>query len=90
MNEGKRRIVRMSYAFDIPAAEGSHLVWSEANLREHLLLEDTWRRPAGFMGWLTATNHKDIGLRFIVTAFIVFLMAGVLAFIMRLQLATGY
>jgi heme/copper-type cytochrome/quinol oxidase subunit 1 len=32
------------------------------------------RRP-GFYGWLTSTNHKDIGLRFIVTAFTFFLLA---------------
>src|SRR5213075_2380799 len=31
--------------------------------------------------------HKDIGLRFIVTAFIFFLFGGVLAVLMRLQLA---
>jgi cytochrome c oxidase subunit 1 len=77
----------MHYPPDVSAAESFEPVWSEANLREHLLLDQTWRRPPGTYGWLTATNHKDIGLRFIITAFIVFLMAGVLAFIMRLQLA---
>src|SRR5947209_8513290 len=46
----------------------------------------TWRRTPGFIGWLCSTNHKEIGLRFIVTAFIFFLMAGVLALFMRLQL----
>src|SRR3954464_6666441 len=37
--------------------------------------------------WLFTTNHKDIGLRFIVTAFFFFLLAGVLALLMRIQLA---
>src|SRR3954471_11108185 len=75
----------MSYPPHVPAAEGSNLVWSEANLREHLLLEATWRRPPGVYGWLTATNHKDIGIRFIVNAFSVFLVAGVSDLMMRLQ-----
>jgi cytochrome c oxidase subunit I+III len=50
-------------------------------------LEATWRRRPGLLGWLTTTNHKDIGLRFIVTAFVFFLLAGILAFMVRLQLA---
>ncbi|MFL5328518.1 MAG: cytochrome c oxidase subunit I [Gemmataceae bacterium] len=50
-------------------------------------LDRTWRRRPGFFGWLTSTNHKDIGLRFIITAFIFFLLAGILAVFMRLQLA---
>ncbi len=47
----------------------------------------TWRRAPGLWGWLTSTNHKDIGLRFIVTAMIFFLLAGVLALLIRIQLA---
>jgi cytochrome c oxidase subunit I+III len=52
-----------------------------------LQLERTWSRRPGFLGWLTSSDHKDIGLRFIVTAFIFFALAGVLALLMRLQLA---
>jgi cytochrome c oxidase subunit I+III len=54
---------------------------------ERAMLESTWGRKPGPWGFLTSTNHKDIGLRFIVTAFIFFLLAGVLALLMRLQLA---
>src|SRR4051794_18867460 len=54
---------------------------------DRLLLARTWQRPPGFYGWLISTNHKDIGLRFIVTAFVFFLLGGVLALLMRLQLA---
>src|SRR3954451_14871381 len=57
-----------------------------AEARELQTLEMTWRRTPGFLGWLSSTNHKDIGLRFIVTAFIFFLLAGLLAAVMRLQL----
>ena len=38
------------------------------------------------MGWLTTTNHKDIGARFVITAFAFFLLAGLLAVLMRAQL----
>ena len=50
-------------------------------------LRSGWSRPPGFYGWLTTTDHKEIGRRFIVTAFIFFLLGGVLAALMRLQLA---
>jgi cytochrome c oxidase subunit I len=53
---------------------------------ERLELEKVWSRRRGLWGWLTSTNHKDIGLRFVVTAFIFFLLAGVLALLMRTQL----
>src|SRR3954468_20387550 len=55
--------------------------------RELLELELTWRRPKGLLGWLTTTNHKDIGLMFIVTAFTFFLLAGILALLVRIQLS---
>jgi cytochrome c oxidase subunit I+III len=56
---------------------------SELSLR----LERTWRQPGGIWGWFSDTDHKAIGIRFIVTAFIFFLLGGVLAAIMRLQLS---
>jgi cytochrome c oxidase subunit I+III len=55
--------------------------------RERASLEWTWSREPGWVGWITTTNHKDIGLRFIGTALFFFLLAGVLAFVIRLQLA---
>jgi cytochrome c oxidase subunit I+III len=51
-------------------------------------LHRTWDRTPGLLGWLGTTNHKDIAMRYIVTAFTFFLIAGVLALLMRLQLAT--
>jgi cytochrome c oxidase subunit 1 len=53
----------------------------------HRMMDITWKRPPGFIGWLTSTNHKDVAMRWIVSAFIFFLLAGVLALLMRLQLA---
>jgi cytochrome c oxidase subunit I+III len=49
-------------------------------------LEKTWEEPKGLIGWLSNTNHKTIGLRIIVTAFIFFALGGVLALLMRIQL----
>jgi cytochrome c oxidase subunit 1 len=50
-------------------------------------LEQAWRDPPGLLGWLSAINHKTIAVRFMLTTMGFFLAGGVLAFIMRLQLA---
>jgi cytochrome c oxidase subunit I+III len=50
-------------------------------------LAQTWDSEPGFYGWLTTVDHKRVGRRFVVTAFVFFLLGGVLAFLMRLQLA---
>jgi cytochrome c oxidase subunit I+III len=55
--------------------------------QERRELEETWRNPAGLVGWLSHTEHKSIGVRFIVTAFGFFVLAGLLAALMRIQLA---
>ncbi|MET7547800.1 cytochrome ubiquinol oxidase subunit I, partial [Streptomyces sp. NPDC005500] len=39
------------------------------------------------MGWLTTTDHKVIGNLYMVTAFGFFLLGGVLAMLMRAELA---
>ena len=50
-------------------------------------LDSTWARPAGFVGWLSTVDHKDIGRRYIVTALIFLALAGALAVAIRLQLS---
>ncbi|MCS0613593.1 cytochrome c oxidase subunit I [Massilia kyonggiensis] len=50
-------------------------------------LECTWRDPPGLYGWFAAINHKTISKRFVVTTMIFFLLGGVLALLIRLQLA---
>jgi cytochrome c oxidase subunit 1 len=52
-----------------------------------LQLEETWRQRPGLWGWLTSVDHKSIGKRYIVTAFVFFLLGGLEAGVVRAQLA---
>jgi cytochrome c oxidase subunit I+III len=54
--------------------------------RDRARLAETWRDPAGMLGWISAVDHKSIGRRFVVTAFGFFALGGLLAALMRLQL----
>jgi cytochrome c oxidase subunit 1 len=51
------------------------------------MLERTWAEPGGFAGWFTHVDHKSIARRYLVTAFAYFLIGGLLAAAMRLQLS---
>jgi cytochrome c oxidase subunit I len=53
----------------------------------HAALDKIWASPRGFIGWFRNVYHKPISTRMIITAFIFFALAGVLALVMRLQLA---
>src|SRR3954447_16741262 len=59
----------------------------EALERERARLERTWHNGRGLIAWLSETDHKAIGIRFIVTAFGFFTLGGILAALMRIQLA---
>src|SRR4051812_40304148 len=50
-------------------------------------LERIWAEPPGFLGWFRHVHHTSIGKRYFITAFAFFLVGGLLAAIMRLQLA---
>ncbi len=50
-------------------------------------LLELWQPRRGIIGWLSAVNHKNIGMRYIVTGFIFFALAGIAALLMRTQLA---
>jgi cytochrome c oxidase subunit I len=50
-------------------------------------LLDQWETAPGLRGFLTSVDHKDIGKRYIVTAFVFLILGGVEALIMRMQLA---
>src|ERR1041385_8100876 len=60
---------------------------AEAMRRERQELERTWARPRGVRGWFTDTASKAIALSYIVTAFIFFLVGGIEAALMRIQLS---
>jgi cytochrome c oxidase subunit I+III len=50
-------------------------------------LREIWEGESGWRGFITTVDHKKIGLRYIVTAFVFLLIGGVEALLMRLQLA---
>ena len=50
-------------------------------------LARTWRDKRGLLGFLKTTDHKRTGRRFVVTAMLFFAAAGILAALMRAQLA---
>jgi cytochrome c oxidase subunit I len=53
----------------------------------HAALLPLWATPRGLLGWFSAVDHKVIGRRYIVTAFIFLALGGLLAVAIRLQLA---
>lgn len=57
-------------------------------LRLHRKLEPIWASDPGFKGWFTTVNNNDIGKLFIITATAFFVIGGVLAMLIRAQLAT--
>jgi cytochrome c oxidase subunit I+III len=52
-------------------------------------LSQTWAPARGFPGVLSEVNNQILGIRFMATAFLFFLVGGVLALLMRIQLAVG-
>ena len=55
--------------------------------RERQELERSWGSRPGLLGWLSNTDHKSVGKRYIVTALVFFLLGGIEAALMRIQLA---
>ncbi|MGE3958371.1 MAG: cytochrome c oxidase subunit I [Vicinamibacterales bacterium] len=53
----------------------------------HARLEHLWDRPHTLHGWLSSVDHKDIGRRYLVTAFAFLLIGGLEAIAIRTQLA---
>jgi len=50
-------------------------------------LHAIWETQPGWRGWLSTVDHKEIGLRYIVTAFVMLALGGIEALVIRLQLA---
>jgi cytochrome c oxidase subunit I+III len=51
--------------------------------------EETWLGPPGMLARLAVVNNQPIGKRFILTAFAFFLIGGLMAIMMRIQLAVS-
>lgn len=50
-------------------------------------LEKIWETEPGLFGWLGTVDHKTIGIRYLVTAFVFLLLGGLEALAMRIQLS---
>jgi cytochrome c oxidase subunit 1/cytochrome c oxidase subunit I+III len=50
-------------------------------------LRQSWKGRPGVGGWLATVDHKEIGKRYVVTAFIFLIIGGLEALVMRVQLA---
>jgi cytochrome c oxidase subunit I+III len=50
-------------------------------------LSGLWKTPKTLYGWFTTVDHKELGIRYIVTALLFLIVGGLEALIMRLQLA---
>jgi cytochrome c oxidase subunit I+III len=49
-------------------------------------LESVWRERPGLATWLTTVDHKKIGVKYIYTSFVFFVLGGIESLIMRAQL----
>ncbi|HJQ35306.1 MAG TPA: cytochrome c oxidase subunit I [Pyrinomonadaceae bacterium] len=77
-----------AYAAGFDAARTDDVLADDiADEHERAALEKTWGDEPGFWGWLASTNHKTVGRRFIYTAFGFFILGGILAVLMRVQLS---
>ncbi len=52
-----------------------------------IVAHDVQREQRGWVSWLTTTDHKRIGIMYVVASWVFFMVGGVEALLMRLQLA---
>lgn len=57
-------------------------------LARHRALTRIWSSEPGWKGWFTTVNHTDLGRMFLAVAVIFFVIGGILAMLIRAQLAT--
>ncbi|MGC2618323.1 MAG: cytochrome c oxidase subunit I [Acidobacteriaceae bacterium] len=50
-------------------------------------LKETWETPKTLWGWFATVDHKEIGIRYLVTAMAFLIVGGLEALVMRIQLA---
>jgi cytochrome c oxidase subunit I len=53
----------------------------------HATLEHAWAEAPGLKGWFGTVDHKTIGIRYLITAFVFLVIGGIEALVMRIQLA---
>ncbi|HZS14782.1 MAG TPA: cytochrome c oxidase subunit I [Candidatus Dormibacteraeota bacterium] len=46
-----------------------------------------WDKNKGILGWLTTVDHKKIGIMYLYTTFFFFIIGGIMALLVRIQLA---
>ena len=46
-----------------------------------------WETPKTTRGWFATVDHKELGIRYLVTAFVFLIIGGLEALVMRLQLS---
>jgi cytochrome c oxidase subunit 1 len=54
--------------------------------RPQVLASEVRAEPRGWTSWITTTDHKKIGILYLYTTFVFFLLGGVEALLMRIQL----
>jgi cytochrome c oxidase subunit 1 len=46
--------------------------------------------PRGILNWMTSTDHKVIGMNYMITSLVLFFMSGIMAVVIRTQLASPH
>ena len=75
----------MATTLPVPAAPGPDVRDDEPGLAERLTR--LWETAPGLLGTIASVDHKEIGLRYLTTAFVFLLAGGLEASVMRAQLA---
>ena len=79
--------MRETYATPPQSAAGNGHSGLAALQRPEIVMHGLQERPGGWLAWLTTTDHKKIGLMYLFSTFLFFILGGVEALLMRLQLA---
>ena len=55
-------------------------------VRPEVVMHGVREEPGGWLAWLTTTDHKKIGIMYFFVTFLFFILGGVEALMMRVQL----
>ncbi|MDT8305778.1 MAG: cytochrome c oxidase subunit I [Anaerolineae bacterium] len=70
----------------VPGHIPTDKAWDELSTAEKM--EQVWADPPGVLGWFMALQNDRIGARIMATAFFFFILGGINALLMRVQLAS--